>query len=212
MCIILQCHNCALVMALPSSVRHYVGTLPVHKFDFLTELRSSLIELQYALVHCTFVINIVIETRKNGQPTSVWKKDFDKLWSPSKFRNSFFKVKISKFNLEYPFTLTTSKKALPNILKIASNHRISSRQGLIRSINPWWASKLIQIFLPDTCEPPSKKVYILCLTNVLTLSPPPKLQSWMKSEGADNSTLLWLDIWYLNDISMLTSRVNLSNW
>ena len=30
---ILQCHNCALVMALPSSVRHYVGTLPVHKFD-----------------------------------------------------------------------------------------------------------------------------------------------------------------------------------
>ena len=155
---------------------------------------------------------IVIETRKNGQPTSVWKKDFDKLWSPSKFRNSFFKVKISKLILEYPFTSTTSKTALPNILKIASNHRISSRQGLIRSINPWWASKLIQIFLPDTCEPPSKKVYILCLTNVLTLSPPPELQSWMKSEGADNSTLLWLDIWYLNDISMLTSRVNLSNW
>ena len=154
MCIILQCHNCALVMALPSSVRHYVGTLPVHKFDFLTELRSSLIALQYTLVHCIFEIDIVIETRKNGQSTSVWKEDFDQLWSPSKFRNFFFEVKISKFNFR---TSTASKLALPNISKIVSNHRISCRQGLIRSINPWWVSKLIQIFLPETCESPSKK-------------------------------------------------------
>ena len=192
-----------------------------------------------------------------GNPQVFGRKILINFEAP-KFRNSFT-----------PFTSTTSKTALPNILKIASNHCISSNDY----INLWWASKLIQIFLSETGEPPSKKVYltraiktrglyifypifhcglywravyitgnlctkkvnslffslksavytqervivalvryILCLTNVLTLSPPPKLQSWMKSEGADNSTLLWLDIWYLNDISMLTSRVNLSNW
>jgi hypothetical protein len=90
-------------MALPSSVRHYVGTLPVHKFDFLTELRSSLIALQYMLLHCIFEINIVIETRKNGQPTRILinfqaHQSLEILFSRSKSQNSTSNI----FSLQQP--------------------------------------------------------------------------------------------------------------
>ena len=121
----------------------------MHSFNFFYWITI----LQYALVHCNFEINIVINTRKNGQSTSVWKKDLNQLWSPSKFRNFFSRSKSqnSTSNILAP---QQPRKHFENNLK--SLHFF---QGLIRSISPSWASNLIQIFLPDTCEPSSKKVY-----------------------------------------------------
>ena len=48
-------------------------------------------------------------------------------------------------------TSITSKTALPNNLKI-SLQSLHFFQGLISSINLWWASKLIQFFLSDVCD------------------------------------------------------------
>ena len=49
-----------------------------------------------------------------------WQPNFQK-WSQN------FKVAASKFNIDHPLTSTTSKTALPNILKIASKNCIFSK-------------------------------------------------------------------------------------